>query len=56
MLKELYKKNLNSENNFTIISFFTEDYINKANRLINSLNNLIYYFEDGTVKKKLKFN
>ena len=23
---------------------------------INSLNNLIYYFEDGTVKKKLKFN
>ena len=23
---------------------------------INSLNNLIYYFDDGTVKKKLKFN
>ena len=23
---------------------------------INSINNLIYYFDDGTVKKKLKFN
>lgn len=45
MFKELYKENLNNENNFTIIGFFTEDYINKANRLINSLNNLNLNFK-----------
>jgi len=39
MLKELYKENISNKNNFIIISFFTESYINKANRLIKSLNN-----------------
>ena len=39
MLKELYKENISNKNNFIIISFFTESYIDKANRLIKSLNN-----------------
>ncbi len=39
MLKGLYKENINNKNNFIIISFFTESYIDKANRLIKSLNN-----------------
>lgn len=39
MLKEIYKENINNKNNFTVISFFTENYIDKAKRLINSLNN-----------------
>ncbi len=38
MLKEIYKENINNKNNFIIISFFTESYIDKANRLIKSLN------------------
>ena len=38
MLKEIYKENINDKNNFIIISFFTESYIDKANRLIKSLN------------------
>ena len=61
MPKELYKENINNKNNFTIISFFTENYIDKAKRLINSLNNFdlsykIYKIPNIHFSKSIKGN
>ena len=61
MLKEIYKENIHNKNDFTIISFFTENYIKKADRLICSLNNFdlnykIYKIPNIHFSKSIKGN
>tara|TARA_B100001121_G_C18646673_1_gene602025 strand:+ start:590 stop:1483 length:894 start_codon:yes stop_codon:yes gene_type:complete len=61
MLKEIYKENTSIKNNFIIISFFTENYIDKADRLIKSLNNFdlsykIYKIPNIHFSKSIKGN